>query len=93
MLNRWGEISMADVLWALNWVDDKRQLPKYTFDVVWRRGSYVSFGLENDTDFLAGKKPNVWLHMNPDGFRRKLSKEEHAYLNDARCLANSLEEE
>lgn len=90
MLNRQGEISLADVLWAINYVEDKRFLPKYTFDVVWRRGSVVLFGHESDADFMADKKKEVWLHFNPDGFRRKLSKEEHAYLNAARETVNDL---
>lgn len=89
MLNRHGEITLADVLWALNYVEDKRHLPAYTFDVVWRRGSVILFGYESDVDFMADRKSEVWLHFNPDGFRRKLNKEELAYLNSTREKVNA----
>lgn len=89
-LNRMGEVSLADVLWALDAEEDKRHIPSYAFDIVWRRGSVILFGYESDLDFMADRKPDVTLHFNPDGFRRKLNKEEKAYLKSALQTKNKM---
>ena len=87
-VNRHGEASMADVLYEMDQYEDKRDIPSYLFDVIWRRGDVVSFGIENDSEFMLGKKNKIWLHFNPSGFRRKLRKEEMAYLKAARETVN-----
>ncbi len=87
-LNRQGELSVADVLWSIDQYKDKRLIPTYCFDMVWKRGDIVSFGIEDDVEFLKGNKNYIWLHFNPSGFRRKLRKEEAAYLNASRELVN-----
>ena len=88
MLNRQGELSMADVLFNIDQYEDKRDIPAYLFDIIWKRGDVVSFGIENDAGFMAGRKNKIWLHFNPTGFRRKLRKEEMAYLKAARETVN-----
>lgn len=80
-LNRHGELSLAEVLWDLGQYEDKCFIPPYAFDMIWRRGDIISFGIEDDNEFMLGKKNKVWLHIVPSGFRRKLRKEDKAYLN------------
>lgn len=74
------EVSLADILFNLQMYESKKDIPANYFDLVWRKGSYISFGLEDNEDFMAGREPSVWLTFNPDGFRRKLNREEKAYL-------------
>ena len=89
-LNREGELSVAEVALMCDIFEDKRQIPTMFFDMIWRRGDAIFFGIENDPQFLAGKKNYFWMHLNPSGFRRKLRKEERAMLEANRTAYNDI---
>lgn len=71
-LNRWGEISLAEVLLNIEAYEYKSDIPSLFYDLVWKKGDYVDFGLEDNKDFMEGQEPSVWLHFNPTGFRKKV---------------------
>ena len=89
-LNREGELSVAEVALMCDVYEDKRQIPTLYFDMIWQRGDAIFFGMENDPEFLAGKKNYFWMHLNPTGFRRKLRKEELAMLEANRTAYNDI---
>lgn len=78
-LNRWGEISLAEVLMNVDAYDYRSDVPALYFDIIWKKGDYVDFGLEDNKDFMDGVEKSTWLHFNPSGFRKKVRQMKESY--------------
>ena len=77
-----GVVTLAEVLYELNFFDSKKDIPSYAFDMVWVKDNpdgdgYIDFGHRGSMDFMSNRERSVWLNFNCDGLLRKVRKEKN----------------
>lgn len=91
LLRRRKMVTLAEILWDMDFFDDMRDIPSYCFEMVWQIGdtgdNEIVFGYQEDEGFMAGEDPNVVLNFNCDGLLRKVRKEDYPILKTAKPSA------
>ena len=87
LLQRRKVVTLAELLWDMNFFEDMRDIPSYAFEMVWQLGSdgdnEIVFGYQDDEGFMNGEDPSVCLNFNCDGLLRKVRKEPLPIMNTA----------
>ena len=77
-------VTLAEILFSLDFYDDMRDIPSYCYDMVWQLGgdgdNEIIFGFQEDEGFMAGHDPSVMLNFNCDGLLRKIRHEDQPVL-------------
>lgn len=87
LLRRKGIVTLAEILWDLDFFETMRDIPSYAFEMVWEYGGSgddeIVFGYQEDEGFMAGEDPDVVLNFNCDGLLRKVRGESLPILKTA----------
>lgn len=84
-LDKNGIVTLAEVLFELDLVQSKEDLPTWAFNMVWTKSNpdgdgYIDFGHRASMEFMSHREPSVWLNFNCDGILSKLRKEKNPML-------------
>lgn len=69
-------VTLAEILFSMDFYDDMRDIPTYAFDMIWQLDgpgdNEIIFGFQEDEGFMNGEDPSVMLNFNCDGMIRKV---------------------
>lgn len=88
LLHRKKIVTLAEILYSMDFFDDMRDIPSYCFEMIWQEGGTgddeIIFGYQEDEGFMNGEDPSVVLNFNCDGLLRKVRNETTPILGTAK---------